>query len=342
MEKDKLTEKKISYVIAVYNAERTVEECLNSILEQDYPKENYEIVIADGMSTDATRSIVKNFMKKHKNIRFYDNPGKFAEGPGFGRDIAINNSKGEILIMLDSDNILENKNWTKQMLFPFVDNPKIDVAQSSLTFTKSDTSFIKYVNSIGVEDAFAVPYSLVAQTVFNPGIFKFVKNRYFLIRLDAKRVLYGGANGCAFKRDVLKRMGAWTRDNDAFVELAKYGTDVAVIKGPGVIHKTSASLYTFLKKKGRYFMKFLREEHKEREFKWVEEGLGGKVKFMLMILFNLTIIGPLFVAMKQFFKTGGSFWFWHPIALFVITLEYGLLTSLNIGNFLEYSSGKKE
>jgi len=338
MASEKLTSKKISYVIAVYNAERTMEECLNSIIAQDYPKENYEIVIADGGSDDATLSIVNNFMERHGNIRLYDNPNKLAEGVGNGRDIAINNSHGEILIQLDSDNILESKEWTKEMLFPFYDNPEIDVVQSSLTFTEDDNSFIKYVNSIGVEDAFAVPYSLVAQTVFNPKIFKLIKNRYYLYNLTPKKVLYGGANGCAFKKEVLRKMNGWTRDNDVFAYLANLNTKVGVIKRPGVIHKTSVSLYTFLKKKGAYFIRFIEDEHKEREFKWVEDGLRGKAQFMLMVLFNLSILGPLFVSMQQFRKTAGAFWFWHPIALFVITLEYGLLTSMNLKHFFEYSA----
>ena len=43
---------KISYVLGIYNAERTLEECLDSILMQNISKKDYEVLIIDGGSTD--------------------------------------------------------------------------------------------------------------------------------------------------------------------------------------------------------------------------------------------------------------------------------------------------
>ena len=57
---------KISYILGIYNADRTIEECINSILNQDYPKKSYEIIVIDGGSKDSTLKIVKKLMKKNK------------------------------------------------------------------------------------------------------------------------------------------------------------------------------------------------------------------------------------------------------------------------------------
>ncbi len=328
---------KISFVLAIYNAERTIKECVNSILNQDYPKKDYEIIISDGGSKDKTLEIIKKFMKKNKNIKIVNNLYKFSEGKGMGRDMGNKKARGEILIQLDHDNILENKNWLKSILFPFKDNPRIEVVQSLLTFTEKDSSFIKYINSLGVEDAFASPYNLVSQISLYPKKFKLIKNQYFVYELNPKKVLYAGANGCAFKKNTLKKINGWTRDVDVFADLAQFKTKVAVIKKPRIIHKTTADLYSFLKKKAIYFNRFIQEQYKTKSFKWVEKDFSGKIKFILMVLYNLSIIGPLFVSIKQFYKTKRNFWFWHPIALYLITLEYSLITLLNIKNFFSYA-----
>ena len=52
---------KVSVIVPILNEEKYIEKFLNSILEQDYPKENLEIILVDGMSTDKTREIIKSY-----------------------------------------------------------------------------------------------------------------------------------------------------------------------------------------------------------------------------------------------------------------------------------------
>jgi glycosyltransferase involved in cell wall biosynthesis len=331
-----MNKKNVSFVLAIYNAERTLREALNAILNQDYPRENYEIIIVDGGSEDKTVEIVEDFMKEHKNIKLIHNPYKFSEGKGMGRDQGIKAAKNEILVQLDHDNILKDKNWLNEILFAFDDDDEIGVVQSLLDFRKSDNSFIKYLNSLGVEDPFAAPYSLVSQVTLSPKKFKMIKNKYFVYQLKKKNVLFAGANGCAFKREIFDKIGGWTRDVDVFAEMAKHRVKVAVIKDSKVVHDTTADLNSFLKKKGTYFHRFITEQYKEKSYKWVEEGFSEKVRFALRVIFNLSLIGPSLVSLKQSVKTKNFFWFWHPILLFLITLEYSFLTLLSIRNFFEY------
>ena len=51
----------ISIVIPVYNSEKVLRGCLQSVREQDYPKDKMEIIIADAGSTDKTLEIVNDF-----------------------------------------------------------------------------------------------------------------------------------------------------------------------------------------------------------------------------------------------------------------------------------------
>ena len=54
-----------SIVIAVRNEEKNILQCLQSIIEQNYPKENFEIIIVDDGSTDNTSEVVKAFCVKN-------------------------------------------------------------------------------------------------------------------------------------------------------------------------------------------------------------------------------------------------------------------------------------
>ncbi len=52
----------VSLIIPCRNEESFISACLNSILENDFPKDKIEIVVSDGLSTDETLNIVRNFI----------------------------------------------------------------------------------------------------------------------------------------------------------------------------------------------------------------------------------------------------------------------------------------
>lgn len=88
----------VSVVIPVYNEERHIEACLASVLDQDYPAERYEVIVADGGSTDRTRAIVEAFAARHPNVRLIDNPGRL-QAAGLNR--AILASAGSVIARQD-------------------------------------------------------------------------------------------------------------------------------------------------------------------------------------------------------------------------------------------------
>ena len=59
---------KISIIVPVYNGEETIEECLNSLINQDYMKKDYEIIVIDGASTDRTPEIASDVSKKAEEV----------------------------------------------------------------------------------------------------------------------------------------------------------------------------------------------------------------------------------------------------------------------------------
>lgn len=329
---------RVSFILGILNAERTLHKCLNGILKQNFPKDEYEILIIDGGSEDSTLDIVSTYMRHYNNIHLFHNPRKLSEGKGMSKDIGVEKSKGGIVIFIDHDNIISDKEWLKKMLVPFKDK-KIMASQSLLEYRKDDGLFLKYVNRIGVEDPFAVPYSLVSQVVLNPQNFELVDGKYYTYDLDYKKdvVLFGGANGCAFRKKVFEIIGGYTRDVDVFASMSEYKMKVAVCKDCKVYHKTASNMLQFLKKKAIYFYRFIKNDYSDKKYRWIPNSQRGKIKFMVMVMYNLSFFGPLIFALKESIKRKESFWLLHPFYLFYMTLFiYIPISLIKMRNFLKY------
>lgn len=91
----------ISVIIPVYNAEKYLAECLDSIINQDYPK--IEIIIVDDGSLDASSKIADNYAQKNSNIKVYHRPNSGAHS---SRIFGIKQSQGEFITFVDSDDKL--------------------------------------------------------------------------------------------------------------------------------------------------------------------------------------------------------------------------------------------
>jgi succinoglycan biosynthesis protein ExoA len=88
----------VSVVIPVLNEERYIEACLASVLAQDYPADRFEVIVADGGSTDRTRTIVEGMAARHPNLRLIDNPGRLQAA---GLNAAILASRGDVIARQD-------------------------------------------------------------------------------------------------------------------------------------------------------------------------------------------------------------------------------------------------
>lgn len=100
----------VSIVIPAYNCEKTIEKCLRALEEQSYD-DNFEVIVVDDGSSDNTASIVK----KHQKIKYLFEKNS---GPAAARNKGWKNSKGKIIVFIDSDCVPE-KSWLKEMLSDF-------------------------------------------------------------------------------------------------------------------------------------------------------------------------------------------------------------------------------
>lgn len=88
----------VSIVMPIYNEERYIESCLQSLIEQDYPH-ILEILCVDGGSQDRTHAILAGFLQKYQKIHLLSNPLRVqAEGLNIG----IRQAQGEIIARIDA------------------------------------------------------------------------------------------------------------------------------------------------------------------------------------------------------------------------------------------------
>lgn len=89
----------ISIICPIYNEEKYIAKCIDSILVQDYPQNDMEVILVDGMSTDGTRAIVQEYAKRYPFIHLVDNPQRIVPP---AMNIGIRAAKGNIIIRLDA------------------------------------------------------------------------------------------------------------------------------------------------------------------------------------------------------------------------------------------------
>ncbi len=125
----------ISVIIPVYNVEKYLEKCLDSVLQQDY--EDYEIVVVNDGSTDSCGQILEEYAKKYSKIHLVTQENK---GLGGARNTGIDNSKGKYLLFLDSDDSI--KPGTLATLYKEASENPVDIVWFGMDYINEDMTVI--------------------------------------------------------------------------------------------------------------------------------------------------------------------------------------------------------
>ena len=94
---------KISVVIPVYNVEKYLEQCLDSVIAQSF--EDIEVICVNDGSTDSSLEILKRYADNDSRIKIISQKNK---GAGAARNVGIENAAGEYVYFMDSDDYLNS------------------------------------------------------------------------------------------------------------------------------------------------------------------------------------------------------------------------------------------
>lgn len=113
LEKDYSLKPMVSVMIVAHNEEKVIQCKLNNIVNNDYPKDKIEYIIASDFSTDETNDIVRKFILDHPELNMILHESKEHKGKTNAQNEAQKVSKGEILIMTDANAMFEKNSITE-------------------------------------------------------------------------------------------------------------------------------------------------------------------------------------------------------------------------------------
>ena len=96
---------RLSIIVPVYNVADYLAKCLDSLIAQDLPQEEYEIIVVNDGSTDNSKEIAKQYADNYSNIILINQENQGLSG---ARNTGIANARGEYVQFVDSDDYLEH------------------------------------------------------------------------------------------------------------------------------------------------------------------------------------------------------------------------------------------
>ncbi len=305
----------VSYIVCTKDNATIIRRCIQAIIEQDYPKERTEIIAVDGYSKDGTIEILKEI---GVHILFND---KRPEGAGGAKWQGYHESKGDILIFIDSDNKLMQKDWTRQMISPLIKDDTIGFSICRLAVVKEDCLLNRYLSLVGTDPVVA-DKSIEALLAFK-ALELNNEGDYFTYNITPEKFAITGGYYFTIKRSTLKKIGGYTQDTDVVYNLAKKGlAKLAIPKNATIHHLIADKMWNFTKKKYKWACIYFKEGSENRDFHWIPDSCWGKLKVVWGLLKHLMFIPNLIQAVYLWARDGKTEWILHPFVSWLTASAY--------------------
>jgi glycosyltransferase involved in cell wall biosynthesis len=133
---------KISIIVCCYGGELTIENTLQSLLCQNIPNEDYEVVIVDDGSKDRSAKIIKDFIKKNTNNNEtnFNYFRKKNEGLSIARNFGISKSRADLVSFIDEDAIAR-KDFLKNVIKYFNENDSVNCLGGEIEIYDNQNEF---------------------------------------------------------------------------------------------------------------------------------------------------------------------------------------------------------
>jgi len=124
----------VSIVIPVFNDADGLKLSLNSLLNQTYPNENYEIIVVDNGSNDDTLSVIERYSSKYETMVIFESENS-EQSSYAARNKGIMAAKGSIICFVDAD-VTMDEDWLEKTVTSFIKNDskcltcKVDLSQT--------------------------------------------------------------------------------------------------------------------------------------------------------------------------------------------------------------------
>lgn len=129
---------KVSFILPIYNVEKYLGECIESLLVQSYT--NFEVILVDDGSPDGCPALCDEWAKKDARIKVLHKPnGGLSDARNAGLEIA----QGDYVIFVDSDDFWVDKNGLQNLMEVVKENPECDFISFNCSYYYQDTKTYK-------------------------------------------------------------------------------------------------------------------------------------------------------------------------------------------------------
>jgi len=137
----------VSVVVPTCDREELLKKCLFSLFQQSYPKDRYEIIVADDSTTDETKKLADSLNISSPKVRYVKSGGK--SGLTHTRNVGVNKEKGEIIFFIDDDCTV-NPEWISEIVEMYEKHPDIDGAGGRIFSdpTQPKNFIIRYMEAL--------------------------------------------------------------------------------------------------------------------------------------------------------------------------------------------------
>lgn len=176
----------VSVICPIYNEEKHIKSCLQSLFKQDYPHDKMELILVDGMSCDGTREIIKQTIERGGHdvrIRLVDNSKRIAAS---AMNIGIRCAEGDFIIRIDA-HASYPENYISRLIYAMQTYDVENAGGECRTLSGAGTHMARGI-------------SVALSTRFGMG------TSYFRIGSDKMRYVDTVPFGC-FRRELFDRIG---------------------------------------------------------------------------------------------------------------------------------------
>lgn len=330
MKKTKYSQQRISVVIATFNSENTINRCLESIRNQNYPQSKIEILLADGGSKDATLAIAKAY-----NVTFLPVPPD-KQNAEYNKGVGVRVAKGEFLLMIDHDNILPHRHWLSSMIEPLLEHKDI-VGVETLRYHYSPSASLldRYFALFGAGDPVAFYLGKADRLSYlydSYNLYGKAKDfgKYYIVEFNQNQIPTLGANGFLVRRKLLIENAQIDEKRffhiDVNVDLIQKGHNKYAFIKDDIIHLTGyKSIGNFLMRRKLFIEQFYFKTKENRRYSVYMP--ADTLKLLLFIVFALTFIKPTIDAARGYLKIHDIAWFLHPVLSITLLFIYTYVTT---------------
>jgi glycosyltransferase involved in cell wall biosynthesis len=310
----------ISLIVCARKGVKFIDPCFKSILSQKY--KNFEVICIEGGSKGETIPKLNEYKKKDKRFKIYTGINKQPEGIGNKKWFGFKKAKGQIVGIIDLDNVLQRDDLFDEVVKIFTNKKNVVGILAGLKHDCSDEPIVRFISMFGGDPFFSYRSIDFVRNI-QPELLEEDTEVYEKIKMKLDNLFLTGGNVFFYDRKTVQKIGGYDQDVMTVQRIVKNGKEDLYVIKDSTKHYAAESLRLLMKKmlvqKDRSFY----EKSKEERFNYLPKTKKESHGFYKNLIFNLLILPNFVYSFKLYFKNKDPVSFSFPLVAFSTSLSHG-------------------